>query len=1006
MRTRASHACVPRPRAIAGAVVVCLAALGFASPPAGAVLKVQASGRTISYMPLRGARPAPNAPDEAFGNLEYNGGAVMPENTNYLVFWEPAGAPAYPAKYKSGLERYFEDLAHDSGKNTNVDSVATQYNDTSGQFAAYSSHFAGSLIDTAPYPERQCSEGKVCVTEAQIEEVLSTLVAERSLASDLTHEYFLVPPPGVEVCYTAASTECSANTKHPAFCAFHGDIHAAGGPLVYAVDPYVTGNKGCDDGKHPNASPSDGALQGGLSHEHVESVTDPEPHGGWSNFAFNREIGDQCRLVVSHEAEFGTPLGISNGAPYNQEINGDKYWYQTEWSNQTKGCLQRLQPAALPTASFTASQSGGTSIEFDASSSTPGVIYDWRFGDGSPPLEGVFPKPTHVFPGAGSYTVSLTVYTADGSSAGTASPVTVSELPQAEPGWEVKAFATDFLSTRLGPMGIVADAGGNVYVDDAPAGQLYRFGPTGGSAEAAGAQLGSGIGRWPVGLAFGKDGELYAVLDEENRVVQVDPLTGAVHRTVAEIPVPLGISTDPVSGDLFVTSVGNASVERISNPSSSSPGVSTYASGLANPDGISAAPDGTFYIEDGGSIDRIAGTAAANAGEVSTISFVEGADGVAVGANPFNPAAPSFIVANSNNGFMDRVDLANPQFPQAVFTGGTRGDFVTVAPDGCLYATQVATVIRVSGPGGSCPFAPISPYQPPEAQPALPHAVSANSIELTATLNAHGAATTFHFEFGTSTAYGQSTGEASAGAGNAPIVVAQTVGGLLAATTYHYRVVAHNQGGTIVGPDTAVTTASQGVLGERLVSAPTALALPAIRGRAVRGQTLTCYLGSWSNASSLVPAWLRDGSAIAGGGAYKLTAADVGHRVACAVTATGLGGTTRISSPAVRVAASSAPFTIVLRARRASAAALRHGVAVTVIVPRGCTLTLRLLALQPGRHGVQARLLATRLLRFAHAGKRTTRLTASARRGEIVRVAATARSGSLRSAPSAITIVG
>ena len=29
---------------------------------------------------------------------------------------------------------------------------------------------------------------------------------------------------------------------------------------IYANDPYVTGNRGCDDGNHPNG-PSDGALR-------------------------------------------------------------------------------------------------------------------------------------------------------------------------------------------------------------------------------------------------------------------------------------------------------------------------------------------------------------------------------------------------------------------------------------------------------------------------------------------------------------------------------------------------------------------------------------------------------------------------------------------------------------------------------------------------------------------------------------------------------------------------
>ena len=76
-----------------------------------------------------------------FTNLDYNGGPVMPSNTNYTVYWAPEGAAAYPAGYTTGLNTYFEDLAHDSGKTTNVESVSAQYNDAEGHFAKYQSSF-------------------------------------------------------------------------------------------------------------------------------------------------------------------------------------------------------------------------------------------------------------------------------------------------------------------------------------------------------------------------------------------------------------------------------------------------------------------------------------------------------------------------------------------------------------------------------------------------------------------------------------------------------------------------------------------------------------------------------------------------------------------------------------------------------------------------------------------------------------------------------------------------
>src|SRR5207302_1355649 len=82
--------------------------------------------------------------------LEYHGGPIMPSNTNYAFYWDPPGGPSYPAAYQSGLNTFFEDLAHDSGGLQNVDSVATQYNDSASEFANYDSHFGWAILDTDP----------------------------------------------------------------------------------------------------------------------------------------------------------------------------------------------------------------------------------------------------------------------------------------------------------------------------------------------------------------------------------------------------------------------------------------------------------------------------------------------------------------------------------------------------------------------------------------------------------------------------------------------------------------------------------------------------------------------------------------------------------------------------------------------------------------------------------------------------------------------------------------
>src|SRR5580693_8219653 len=88
--------------------------------------------------------------------------------------------------------------------------------------------------------------------------------------------------------------------------------------------------------------------------------------------------------------------------------------------------------------------------------------------------------------------------------------------------------------------------------------------------------------------------------------------------------------------------------------------------------------------------------------------------------------------------------------------------------------------------------------------------VSGESAELGAQINPGGGETTYHFEYGTTQAYGQSTPESSSiGSRESAQSALAHIQGLQAATTYHYRVVARNSqslaGGT-PGVDRTFTT--------------------------------------------------------------------------------------------------------------------------------------------------------------------------------------------------------
>jgi YD repeat-containing protein len=132
------------------------------------------------------------------------------------------------------------------------------------------------------------------------------------------------------------------------------------------------------------------------------------------------------------------------------------------------------------------------------------------------------------------------------------------------------------------------------------------------------------------------------------------------------------------------------------------------------PDGVTFAPDGSLYAAVfGQSIVRIAGTNAPTPGAVTTLASVPSSDGTAVAASS-DPSRPPFIFANRNDGIITRIDLTTtPPTLSTVASGGTRGDFVAVGPDGCLYATQTSTLVKVTNADGTCSLAPTG------AQPQL-----------------------------------------------------------------------------------------------------------------------------------------------------------------------------------------------------------------------------------------------------------------------------------------------
>ncbi len=88
-----------------------------------------------------------------------------------------------------------------------------------------------------------------------------------------------------------------------------------------------------------------------------------------------------------------------------------------------------------------------------------------------------------------------------------------------------------------------------------------------------------------------------------------------------------------------------------------------------------------------------------------------------------------------------------------------------------------------------------------EDQPPTVSLLTRASAKLTGTIDPERSETSYHFEYGTTEDYGNSTNIGQAGGGAGDTTVSQQLDELLPDVTYHYRLVAHNLAGTASGPD-------------------------------------------------------------------------------------------------------------------------------------------------------------------------------------------------------------
>jgi hypothetical protein len=245
---------------------------------------------------------------------------------------------------------------------------------------------------------------------------------------------------------------CAENSM----CAYHNDFtlrHA--GTILYAAIPAqasftyeslswpkICQNDGSTAVQEPNGDIAD-MLIGLLSHEYSETVTDPISPTGWVSPDIGNEVGDDCQwtgpfapLSFSNPNAYRPVLGGSSsaGTLFDQSINGDEYYTQSEWSNGDGTCELRPPPGTIvpritpPRGRINARMP----LRFTPGASTSTHPYSsatWSFGDGSVPSfftgRKALTPATHTYGTPGRYTITLTLVDDRGNVQSTSRAITV-----------------------------------------------------------------------------------------------------------------------------------------------------------------------------------------------------------------------------------------------------------------------------------------------------------------------------------------------------------------------------------------------------------------------------------------------------------------------------------------------------------------------------------------------------------------------------------------------------
>jgi len=305
-----------------------------------AVLAAQASNRTSNIWPRYNPDPS-IAHASPPGDITYHGGNVIDGTVNvYLIFWIDASFQPASPKYVSLIEQFVKDLDR-SPLYANL----MQYTDSLGR-SPTGVRLAGTIMDTRPFPQElldarssptysPTDTSKLGVSTSIWQQEIQNVAAKQGWkAQDRSRDYH-----NLFILLPTLNWQCGSHLYMQ-----DKTTGRAASPYAFVSYPYYKNQQGCPGiSVSPNNDHATDLVIDSLSHELIESVTDPFLDG-WrgsksatSEMSGANEMGDIClNLPKSVDAKF---YQIDLRTHGNVTWHGHTYAIQPEYDNYRHGCM-------------------------------------------------------------------------------------------------------------------------------------------------------------------------------------------------------------------------------------------------------------------------------------------------------------------------------------------------------------------------------------------------------------------------------------------------------------------------------------------------------------------------------------------------------------------------------------------------------------------------------------------------------------------------------------------